>query len=352
MNGPRLDRSGDGQRRRGHDGSPGARWAPLLLIVGLLVAMLPGLVNAKPRQDPPDRPHRHRDAGAEVVGGIPVPQGSVPYVTAVLIDVGDGVILCGGALIAPRFVVTAAHCTDNDDGTLHRPEQYELVIGQVSRRDPPEANLFGVTAVAVHPDWDAARGDGSDVAVLTLDEAVPPAIAEPVALVASGDAQYERAGQPVAVFGWGRISGDGATSAQLLVAAQTITTDKACDRALSSAYLPATYLCVNHPTASSCNGDSGGPLLIPPAAPAPAAAGRAARQPERSWWERRALTSVAGPAARKGRRPPPLAPLPPEPVLVGLVSFGRIGCPTGVPSAYAQLSAPSIRGFIASVVGQ
>ena len=341
--------------RRGGDQQPpdgtglwGAHGVLLLLLVGLLATMLPGLVEARPRHDRTDRPQRHRDPGAEVVGGRPIPPGSFRYVTSITIDVGDGfVVTCGGTLIAPRFVVTAAHCTDNDDGTLRRPEQYELVIGQVSRRNPPAANVFGVSAVTVHPDWDTTRGEGTDVAVLTLDADVPAEIAKPVALIGSGDFQYERAGQLAFVFGWGRTSGNGPSSEVLLSAPVTIATDQACAKAFSSSsYVPATYLCASRPTAASCNGDSGGPLLIAPTTSSAARTGRA-HHPR----------GQAVHAARKHRHPQPppplpLPPLPPRPILVGVVSFGKPGCPTGTPEAYTQLSAPPIRSFIASVTGQ
>lgn len=332
----------------------------VLLLLLLLVTTLPDLVEAKPRHDRGDRPHRHRDTGAEVVGGRPISPGSFRYVTAITIDVGDGFIRCGGTLIAPRFVVTAAHCTDNDDGTLRRPEQYELVIGQASLQDPPDANVFGVTAVAVHPDWDATRGQGSDVAILTLEADVPAEIAEPVALIGSGDGQYERAGQLAFVFGWGRTSGNGASSGVLLSAPLTIATDQTCAKVFSSSsYIPGTYLCASRPTAASCNGDSGGPLLIAPLASSAARTGRAQRTRDQEMPVLRAVDEAQGQAVQASRKrrpkpppPPPLPPLPPRPILVGVVSFGKPGCPTETPEAYTQLSATPIRGFIASVTGQ
>jgi secreted trypsin-like serine protease len=298
---------------------------------------------------------RHREVGPEIVGGTRVPEGTYPFATFVDVDLGGGDgYTCTGSLIDPLHVLTAAHCVENEDGTLVSPAQYTLVIGRTSHLTPDAANVFTVASVAQHPGWDRVNAT-HDVAVLKLTQAVPAAIAQPIALVGGNDTRFDTPGQPVIAAGWGRTSGLGKGSPDLLEATLSVISDRACDVAIRGGVDDASVLCTQQPAKNTCNGDSGGPLFV-------AAAGTTAAKHHAKQGSSARKVQAAG---RKGHKhhhghgygfpplPPPmpptttpLAPAPAEATLIGVTSFGLEGCAPGGAGAFAQLSAPLIHDFI------
>lgn len=300
------------------------------------------------------------DVQSEIVGGIVVSQGTHDFATFVEISLGNNRIAgCTGSLITPRHVLTAAHCVVDDlDQTLH-PSQFLTAIGRASIVGVPTANIRSVAAVFKHPDYTRATFR-NDVAVLQLQSDVPATIARPVAVVGSNDTRFDSPGQVATVAGWGRTSGGGPASAQLLQAPLAVMSDAACAQLILSTQ-PDVHLCASNPSASGCNGDSGGPFFVTIAA---------ASEPRGMAMERGGVVGAEKKKRKKRRKrgknqdpapvpvPPPPAspPVSPPPLAgvalqIGVVSFGYQTCPPGGVNVFTQLSAPAVRGFIAEVAG-
>lgn len=193
-----------------------------------------------------------------VVGGAQAPAGGWPSVVALVTPGSDPVQgqFCGGTLIAPTVVLTAAHCVTGAAGAAMRPADVQVLAG--TQELTAGGDRIGVTVVRTHPEF-RTDGDPYDAALLIL--ARPSAApAMPYARNGQDGGDVERAG---AIAGWGETSensGDYPTA--LAEAAVTIFPSARCTSALGRAFTRGATLCAGSMTGGvdSCSGDSGGPL--------------------------------------------------------------------------------------------
>jgi secreted trypsin-like serine protease len=203
-------------------------------------------------------------AGA-VIGGKVIRASRYPGVVQVVANdfAGGQGTLCGGALIAPRLVVTAGHCF------LHVPfhslKPVSVVFGRQwshPHKNPPTGIRIGVDRVAHAPiDPKLQQSFPDDVEVLHLRRAAP---VKPLKL---GSAQTARAGEPVFVLGWGLTSNHESELRrnQLHGLTMHVRSNGRCHRVAGAEYDAATQICLTaRPGAGlqgTCYGDSGSPLL-------------------------------------------------------------------------------------------
>jgi secreted trypsin-like serine protease len=213
-----------------------------LLAIGLGLAVLLPIGSAAA-----DEPRAH----ASVVGGRPADPAQWPFMAA-LVDAGQPdtfqAQFCGGALVAPDAVLTAAHCV-----TGVTPATLQVVFG--AHLDPAQPRV-GVAAIVVHPRYDAGAFGRHDLAVVRL--AAPVAV-PPVALAAPGQ---DGDGQAASLAGFGNVQGDEANAyPDALQQGDVVLGGGLCARAKYDHRLDVCADTGTSTVTSACDGDSGGPLV-------------------------------------------------------------------------------------------
>ncbi|CEJ93190.1 hypothetical protein VHEMI08799 [[Torrubiella] hemipterigena] len=176
----------------------------------------------------------------QIVGGQPGKMEDFPYIVS-LYTSGH---FCGGSIISPRFVVTAAHCTMRGS-----PSQYSIWVGSAEHRS---GQKYQVTAIHNHPKF-YERAMDYDVSLLEFGSDIEFG---PTAKLISVTNKTEPTPKESVVSGWGNTKEGGSPASTLMYV--KIPTIANSDCATVYKGITDRMVCVGVPEGSkdSCQGDS------------------------------------------------------------------------------------------------
>ncbi|XP_056392700.1 transmembrane protease serine 9-like [Hyla sarda] len=205
-----------------------------------------------------------------IVGGTDALDGEWPWQVSLLYNIqGKLYHICGGSLISSQWVMSAAHCFQNDV-TISR---YYVLLGayQLQLKNFNEA-LYSLSDVRISTQYINSKGIQGDIALLKLSVPVTYTnYIRPICLPSSS--LSFPTGMDCWVSGWGDIgyNGDLAYPLTLQKVMVPLIDYKTCDtmyhmNSTYSSFLTLVYntmRCAGYAAGGkgSCQGDSGGPLM-------------------------------------------------------------------------------------------
>ena len=194
-----------------------------------------------------------------IIGGEEVAPGEWPFV----VRVDAPTSFCTGSLVAPNWVLTAAHCLIDDGGQVDDPSSISVFLGHDWDMGVCEHTRDEIGRVIIHPDY-YYKGAGfrNDAALV---EILQPAPATPVRILTSEEeAWYAPSGSRATTVGWGRTD-DGSNPRVLRQVGIPVWTPEDCLRDSlwgSDEVVHERTLCAGTEGMGIDSGDSGGPLLV------------------------------------------------------------------------------------------
>ncbi|NXO02393.1 PRS57 protease, partial [Rhinopomastus cyanomelas] len=193
--------------------------------------------------------------GSGIIGGKEVVPHSRPFMASIQLD---GQHVCGGFLVWPRWVMTAAHCL------VPRSSPAVRVVLGAHRLEEPEGTqqFFAVTESIAHPRYSPSSTD-NDIRLLRLNRSA--VLNQFVQRIRLPSPHIDlKPGTVCSVVGWGDTTNYGDRPAALMETPTTIVKRRLC-RTLWRGKVSPNMLCgasTNATLQGVCAGDSGGPLIF------------------------------------------------------------------------------------------
>lgn len=225
-----------------------------ILLSAILTVFFSGLSHAQ------DENSDFTGVSARIIGGTDTTE-TYPWMVSLqkIQSNGQSYHFCGGSLISSEWVITAAHCLEDESFT-----SFKMYIGATNQVDGTPGEERTAEWFAIHHDYNTDTL-GSDLAIIKLSTA---STKTPISLIDSATNQALAQNDSVRVIGWG-LTEDGnfnSSPINLLEVDVSFQADSVC---LSTYGQPFSgywdkLICAGEVGGGkdSCQGDSGGPMML------------------------------------------------------------------------------------------
>jgi trypsin len=166
---------------------------------------------------------------------------------------------CGGSIISPYYILTAAHCIAT---TSPRNERVSVGSLRFTGSVTPAPQYHEIAAVYRHPQYNSGTID-YDVAILELaTPIVMGQFTQAVRIAPASSGPFD--GQVSTITGWGTTSEGGAISQVLREVQIPVIPNAECRSYYGASSITDRMVCAYTPGGGkdSCQGDSGGPAVV------------------------------------------------------------------------------------------
>ncbi len=192
-----------------------------------------------------------------IVGGENSEANAYPWMVALVRVDSDSIAegqFCGGMLIHPHWILTAAHCVNE-----HGSGPFEIAVSEGDLNG--EVDLYEYSAIFVHPEVDPMRTSrGCDIALIRLAEPINDV--KPIALQRA--ASILAIGRGVKTLGWGLTSytSENDTTSDILKEVDAVIAEIDDEEENDPVHDYFVKTVGINPFRGTYHGDSGGPMLI------------------------------------------------------------------------------------------
>jgi len=199
-------------------------------------------VNTQPSAS--SRSSLHKQKGDRIIGGSTAPSNRYPYSASLQ----SGGHFCGGSLIGPDVILTAAHCMGRS---------FTVRIGSDRTNG---GTSYRARRVIVHPDYDDDN-DAYDIALVFLSNSVDEDVDY---LRVNTDDNFPKEGAQVVSMGWGDTDPSGSSNYPTTLHSVNLETisNEECDGAKKGGdsykgWIFDSMICTWTKDKDACQGDSG-----------------------------------------------------------------------------------------------
>ena len=196
-----------------------------------------------------------------IVGGSEVTPYSIPWQVALVVENGNSPVECGGTLIGPKHILTAAHCFYNAQGAVN-VDEFDIIVGEHDVTSTADGTRHKACGRTIHPNYNNDN-TYNDYAIIRLQEAVSfGARAAPACLPNSDFEGIFLDDKTMRVSGWGSLSEETGGPDRLHSVDVPGMSNADCKTLHGESAITDAMLCAGRDSGGidSCYGDSGGML--------------------------------------------------------------------------------------------